>query len=99
MLFLLMNRKIRTSKKIVGKKLGGEWVFLNFQNGQYYGLNKTGSLIWDSLVRNKSLETILEILQKKFSVEQTRLDREIHEFLDNLQKEGLIEIEDSVQKT
>lgn len=90
-----MKKSIRIPKKLMGKKLEGEWVFLNLENGEYYGLNETGSLVWDSLVKNKNLEAILESLKKKFQVEESRLEREVKEFLVDLQKEGLIEVRDN----
>ncbi len=93
-----MEKNIRIPKKLMAKKLEGEWVFLNLENGEYYGLNQTGSLIWDSLLKNKSQEVALEILQKKFPVERVRLEREFQEFLSDLQREGLIEIEGSLRE-
>jgi len=46
----------RLPKNLMGKKLGGEWVFLNLESGVYYGLNETGSLIWDELVKRQLLK-------------------------------------------
>ena len=77
----------------MGKKLDGEWVFLNLQNGVYYGLNETGSLIWDELKTAKDSETVLNRLQGSFGVNRSALEKDLNKFLRELKKEGLIEIE------
>ena len=89
----MSNKSIRISKKIMGKKLDGEWVFLNLTNGEYYGLNETGSLIWEELKSKGNIEAVLERLEQTFDVDRAVLEKDLRKFLEELQKEGLAKIE------
>ena len=87
---------IHISKNILGKKLDGEWVFLNMNNGIYYGLNEMGSLIWDEITARKDVEAVVGSLQSIFAVERSQAERDLKEFLKDLKREGLIELEGSL---
>lgn len=76
----------------MGKKLEGEWVFLNLEKGEYYGLNETGSVIWDEIKAGQDPEAILERLEKIFPIERIKLEKDLKAFLEELKEEGLIEI-------
>ena len=77
----------------MGKKLDGEWVFLNLENGVYYGLNETGSLIWDELTESKDPQRATDRLAATFDIERTLLNKDVKNLLRELKKEGLIKIE------
>ena len=85
----------RPSKKLMGKKLGEEWVFLHLEKGRYYGLNETGSWIWDQLASRTDFKTILEDLHRLCGIDRETLEKDLHHFLRELEKEGLAEIEKS----
>lgn len=75
----------------MGRKLDGEWVLLNLKSGVYYGLNETGSLIWDSLAESKNFQEIIDRLQKNFPLGRPKLETDLRHFFKALAKEGLIE--------
>ena len=77
----------------MGKKLDNEWVFLNLENGEYYGLNETASVIWDELKSGKDIETVAKKLQKTFDIDRSVLEKDLRKFLEELQNEGLAQIE------
>ena len=81
------------SKKIMGKKLDSEWVFLNLENGVYYGLNETGSLIWDELKSQKDFLAVVEKLETVFQVDRPTAEKDLRQFLKKLKEEGLAKIE------
>ena len=81
----------KINKKILGKKLHEEWVFLNLENGHYYGLNETGSILWDELKTKGISGDAMGRLQKIFGVDRRILQKDANRFLRDLKKEGLIE--------
>jgi len=95
----MSKAQIRISKNLMARKLDGEWVFLNLENGQYYGLNETASRIWDELLKHKKPEAVLERLQRAFGAERDVLERDLDKFLRDLSKEGLIEVGLASSKT
>lgn len=78
----------------MGKKLEGEWVFLNLDNGEYYGLNETGSLIWDQLNQGRNIEEILDWLEEAYGVERSVLEKDVRNLLKELSHGGLLELEE-----
>lgn len=78
----------------MGKNLGEEWVFLHLENGQYYGLNETGSLVWDELGKDPDKQAAISRLQKIFGIDRAVIERDVEGFLKELSKAGLIQVED-----
>ena len=93
------SSSIQIAKNLLAKKLAGEeWVFLNLENGIYYGLNETGSLIWDELKTQKAPEKILDKLEAAFPIERPRLKKDLWNFLKELRKEGVIRYDAALEK-
>ena len=82
---------IRIRKNQTGKRIGDEWVLLNLENGAYYGLNPTASLIWEELVKGKEFEAVVDRLQKEFQTDRRKLERDLSEFLKELKEAGFVE--------
>jgi len=82
----------RPNKNLMARKLDGEWVFLNLESGVYYGLNETGSLIWDQLASQKDYKEILQCLEAEFSIDRPILEKDFNHFLKEIQKEGLARV-------
>lgn len=90
----MSSKNICIPKHILAKKLAGEeWVLLNLQSGVYYGLNETGSLIWDGLCAGEDPEAILERLEETFQMKPSTLENDLRRLLKDLQKEELVRIE------
>lgn len=94
----MSKKTMRIPKKLMGKKLEGEWVFLNLENGTYYGLNKTGSVIWDELKEKKNSEAAVGRLQVEYRLDRAQAEKDVKSFLKDLRQEGLVRIEDASQK-
>lgn len=88
------KKTVQISKKLMGKKLDGEWVFLNLDNGEYYGLNETGSLVWDKLSEGRSVEEILDRLEETYRVDRTVLEKDVRNLLKELSRGGLLRVEE-----
>ena len=95
---MMQKSHVRIPKKLMGKKLEGEWVFLNLENGHYYGLNETGSILWDELKTKGISGDAMGRLQKIFGVDRRILEKDVNRFLRDLKKEGLIETASSVSQ-
>lgn len=93
------KNRIKIASKLMGKKLADEeWVFLNLKSGVYYGLNQTGSMIWDELSAHRNPDKALDRLEEIFGTDRKTLERDVKKFLNELHKEGLIEIEKPLKK-
>jgi len=72
--------------------IGQEAVILNMDNGNYYSLNKTGTLAWKALVEGKNLDEILALLKKKYPLPEERLKKDLSALAKDLEKEKLLEL-------
>ena len=95
----MQKLQIEIPKKLMAKKLEGEWVFLNLENGEYYGLNETGSLVWDTIREKKDPEAAVSRLQETYQLERTRAQKDVANLLKDLEEQGLIRIEKLLKKS
>ena len=87
--------KISIPDSVLTQELDEEIVLLNLQSEQYFGLDEVGSLIWLMLSATGSVETTLQQLQTLYSVEAPRLRADLLELVEQLAKNGLVEILES----
>ena len=76
--------------KAVWRNIEGEIVILNLESGHYYGLNKTGSLVWVALCEKKDDKEIADKLCSRYSISRKNAEDDISTLLETLKKEGLI---------
>lgn len=72
--------------------LGGETVLLGMETGQYYGLNSTGTRVWQLLQQPILAGEVCETIAQEYDVEVERSHREVKDLLSQLLQEGLIRI-------
>ena len=76
--------------KVVWRNLDGEVIILDIDSGHYYGLNKTGSLIWNLFAQDKTLQEAIEKLSDQFKISKKAALEDTSELIATLQKEGLL---------
>ena len=54
---------------VVSRKLDDEMVLLNLDSGEYFGLNDTGTRVWELLADGRSREEVIDHLIEEFEVE------------------------------
>lgn len=81
--------KINTLK-IVHQTIDGEVIIINFENGIYYSLNATGTDIWGCTERNDTITEIVKGIMNKYEGNQEVIEKDINQFITDLEKEELI---------
>ncbi|MDD1778829.1 MAG: PqqD family peptide modification chaperone [Candidatus Helarchaeota archaeon] len=76
-------------------ELEGEVVILSLKNGIYYTLNPVGTRIWTLVQKPIQVEEIRDILLKEYAVDSGKCENELFTLLQELEKEGLIEVVDN----
>jgi len=56
-----------------------------------FSLNLTGSLIFEWILKNKSIDEIINEYMKIFNVDEMKAKEDIENFINELKKEGIIE--------
>jgi hypothetical protein len=85
-----MQRVFETNPAIIWKLVHGEAVLLNPANGEYFGLNDVGSVIWQHLDGKKSLAEVGTLILAEYDVTPAVLEADMRELLAELQQKGLV---------
>lgn len=86
---------IRVPEGILFQDLDGEAVLLNPKSGKYFGLDETGTRMWEFLAEHGQVEAALRALLEVYDVSEERLQDDLRRFVDSLVAQGLLEIEDA----
>ena len=82
---------VRSPDQVSGD-LDGKVVLLSIENGQYYNMNEVGSRIWALLETPMPIATLVEQLLAEFEVDRATCEKEVAEFLGQLQKDNLLKV-------
>jgi len=80
------------NKSILENEIDGEKIMLNIDNGEYYGLDKIASRIWELLNEKIEIESLIQQLLEEYEIDYETCKNDVLEFLDELIKKKLIVI-------
>lgn len=75
---------------MVSGNMDGEIVMLSLQRGEYFGLDKVGSRIWELIEHPVTVREIKQILLEEYEVDESTCEKDLVEFLEDLVNKGLI---------
>lgn len=76
----------------VSADLRGEAVVLSLGKNEYYGLDEVGAKIWELLREPRRVSDIRDVVMQEYEVDSDTCERDLIEFLERLQLEGLLEV-------
>lgn len=85
-----MGRRMARSRNALGEVVDGELVLLNLDSGEYFGLNRTGTRIWELLGETTDLDEVHRALLGQFAVDPEVLRRDLEELIAELEQAGLV---------
>jgi Coenzyme PQQ synthesis protein D (PqqD) len=74
------------------RRLDGESVLLNLESERYFGLDATGTRMWELVTSQPSIGIALEKLQEEYEVEPGILRTHLTELLSGLVENGLLQV-------
>ena len=81
---------IQRNPDILASDIDGEKVMMSIQQGEYYGLGKTGSFIWDHIEQPISIKELADLITEKYEVGREQCLQDILPFLNDLEEKKLI---------
>jgi hypothetical protein len=90
-----MDSTVVAIKDQMSCDLAGEVVILSMKNGVYYTLNPLGSRIWTLIQEPVKVGKVLEIIIEEYDIGKEKCGEDLLALLHELEKEGLIIIEDA----
>lgn len=82
---------IRVNDDVVFRNLSGEAVLLNLRTGTYFGLNASGTRMWDLLLETGDQEKTLDRLKNEYDADGSRLTDDLQAFVRLLLEKGLLQ--------
>jgi len=84
--------RVRLKPEVLFQDVQGEAVLLDLHAGTYFGLNPTGTRIWQLFARNETLAAIAAALEDEFDVAPERCAADLLELVGELARRGLVEL-------
>jgi len=81
---------IQRNNDILASDIDGEKVMMSIQQGEYYGLGKTGSFIWDNIEQPITIKDLADLITEKYEVNKEQCLQDILPFLNDLAEKKLI---------
>ena len=72
------------------EEFGGEMVAVNFDTGKYYGLTGSALTIWQALLRPRTLDELVELLELTYSEGEHDIREMTVKFIEILESEDLL---------
>ena len=83
--------KIKIKKQLNVTDLSGEKVMVDFEQGKYFMIKGVGNDIWEMLADDVLVADIMDKLLQEYDVTVEQCEKEVLDFLTNLENFGIIE--------
>ena len=83
---------VQVSENAVFRELDGEAVILNLETGTYFGLNESGTRMWNLVQQHGALQKVLEALQQEYNVPPETLREDLLRLVCQLHEKGLLRV-------
>jgi len=90
---LSFANRAQTLPHVLVRFLDKESVLLNLETERYYGLDETGTRMWQLLTSQPSIDAAYRELQNEFDVDSELLRVHLTELLGRLVENGLLQIQ------
>ena len=87
----LTNRLVVPTHVLI-RHLDGESVLLNLESERYFGLDATGTRMWDLVTTQPSIDAALGKLLEEFDAEPESLRNHLSQLLSGLVENGLLQV-------
>ncbi|MCE5195432.1 MAG: PqqD family protein [Nitrospiraceae bacterium] len=77
-------------QQVIHEAIAGETMVVRLDTGNYYSFNSTGGLIWALIEQGASLDQIVSEYSKTFNLKEEIAKEQIHLFIEEIIKEGLL---------
>ena len=82
--------QLRIPDDVVFRDLAGEAGILNLATGTYFGLDQTGTRIWQLIGEHGSTARVIEAMLAEYDVDEAQLRQDIDSLIEKLESNGLV---------
>lgn len=85
-----LSQKVTFAETVFSQEVDGEMVLLDMNSESYFGLDETGSAIWQAMQKTGSLQEVYEEMLEQYEVDAEILEQDILNFVEKLIESGLV---------
>jgi hypothetical protein len=89
---LTLETRLVRSEQLTGSQVDKEWVMIDLESGEYYGLNAIASDIWQRLAEPVLVADLCADLKQRYDVETERCEREVLALLRQMQEKHMLRV-------
>ncbi|HWP47777.1 MAG TPA: PqqD family protein [Candidatus Limnocylindrales bacterium] len=75
---------------MIHQTIDGETIIIDFDSGAYFSTDGVGSVIWEQIAQNASVNDIIHMLTQRYTGNCADIEQGVEQFLIELQRESLI---------
>ena len=90
-----LDTTIKRTNKVLASSLEDELVMFDADEGKYYNLNSVATEIWNILEEPHTIKELCNTLSERFEITEEQCQKEVMDFLPDLEEKGLIEVVES----
>lgn len=87
-----LRQQATPAADILSQELDGETVILDLDREHYFGLDATGTRVWQLISETRDLGEVLRVLQDEFDADETTLIHDLRRIVTDLTQAGLITV-------
>jgi len=95
----LFAATVKPDEDVLFRNLDGEAVLVHLGSGTYFGLDETGTFIWERMVEHEALPPVLAAVLEAFEVDEATAKADLVRLVGELQEAGLVTVAPKGEKT
>ncbi len=76
--------------RAVSETLDGETIIINLETGSYYSMNETGSIVWNQILLQHSVDQIIQFFLDHYDASFDVVEKSIACLIESLENDNLI---------
>ncbi len=88
-----LETRVSVPEDVLFRDLDGEAVLLNLVSGKYYGLDETGTRMWNLLVAHRRVDAAYQVLLEEYQVSEDQLRHDLLNLVDELASHELLDVD------
>ena len=84
-------KRVSVPSDVLIREVGSESVILSLKSQRYWGLNQVGTRMWKAVTCSDSIQAAYDLLLAGYDVEAERLRWDLHDLVEKLVQQGLLQ--------
>jgi hypothetical protein len=87
-----METVVVRDRDVIYSEMDGEAVMVSMERGEYYGMNVTGTRIWNELENPVKVADLCAGLKTRYNVSQDKCESDVLKFLNLMAEKGVVRV-------